>query len=130
MISIRIGIAAAAAATAPLLCTGCVTPGGTSQRTASCRVGDLCTVQGLVEPTPAHDAWMGVIRQPDESCTSISFPEATIGQLRRDGPTPMTVSGRVIGYPADTNQLSSLKVNGRTIGVGTGCGDVFIYVRE
>lgn len=92
-------------------------------------MGNVCTVQGLVEPTPAHDSWMGIIRRADGSCTGISFPEETIVQLRRDGPRAMTVSGRVIGYPAETHRIGYLRVNGRTIGVGV-CGDNFIYVRE
>ena len=42
----------------------------------------------------------------------------------------MTVRGRVIGYPQDVDRIGYLRVNGRTVGVGSGCGDTFIYVRE
>lgn len=92
-----------------------------------CAPGRICTVNGSVEAIWESHAWMGEIQMPDGRCVSLSLPADRIAQLRRTGPTEMTVSGRVVGYPTRRSQIAYMRISGREIGIGS-CGFAFIFV--
>lgn len=94
-----------------------------------CSSAKICTVKGIASAKLAEHAWMARVEMPDGRCIGVSLPEAQLIQLRKHGPSEMSVTGRVYGDPSVDTEIASMKVEGRVVGLGL-CGDFFVFVPD
>ena len=91
-----------------------------------CSRADLCTMRGHLTAVQAGQAWMGKLALPDGRCVDASLPAQMIYELQQSGGNDVTVRGRVISVPANTQAMT---VEGRVIGQAT-CGNFILFVYD
>ena len=92
-----------------------------------CRTADLCTMRGQMTRVETPQAPMGRLALADGRCVAVSLPQQMLLELQRQGPTEVTVRGRVIEVERNSQAMT---VEGRPIGLGLCGGDFILFVYD
>ena len=113
----------------PLVAPACAHLDGEAMTYEECASSKTCIIEGMASARLAEHSWMARFELPDGRCVSVSLPAAQLERLREQGPMKMSVKGRVYGDPSVDEEVASMQVGGRTIGLGL-CGDFFVFVSD
>ncbi|HWL95566.1 MAG TPA: hypothetical protein VNT79_18755 [Phycisphaerae bacterium] len=95
-----------------------------------CAASRVCVVHGIATVRLAEHAPTAQLSLGNGRCVNVSLAPQRLEELRRRGPTEMTVTGTVYWEPSTTGgEETVLEINGRRIGYGL-CGRFFVYVRD
>ena len=95
-----------------------------------CAASRVCVVRGIATARLAEHAPTAQLDLGNGRCINVSLPPERLEELRRRGPTEMTITGAVYWEPSGSGgEESVLEINGRRIGYGL-CGRFFVYVRD
>jgi hypothetical protein len=92
-----------------------------------CRGANLCTMRGRMSPVQTPQAWMGQLDLADGRCVAVSLPAQMLSELQQQGPTEVTVRGRVFDVAANSQAMT---VEGRPVGLGLCGGDFVLFVYD
>lgn len=107
-------------------CLSASSRGMTYERCAASRV---CVVHGIATARLAEHAPTVQLNLADGRCINVSMSRRRWENLRRRGPTEMTITGTVYSEPSVSNgEETVLEINGRRIGYGL-CGRFFLLVQ-
>lgn len=92
-----------------------------------CRSAELCTMRGRMTRVETPQAPMGQLDLADGRCVAVSLPQQMLLELQQQGPTEVTVRGRVFDVARNSQAMT---VEGRSIGLGLCGGDFILFVYD